>query len=307
MNDRLQLFFDNLEKIHLYFGTDADKFAKNLAVKCTVRNIRFFYEDYEKVQQQIKANTKWYQLIYSNENIRHAYFVHFAKTPDKIPHALHMYKLLIKQFRSRGEQSYLAATYMASQQSIEKMDLVIKALKKQSSLKYSNLSMNICAILASRPESPTELAAAYESYYQALVSNGFKRTGETKNCAVLLTLGTGKFCDATVQHLQTLTQFIKNTEIVVKVCHYTTITLLALAKFETKQFPALYDVHDEICRQLNIKKNGSDSLLIAAQIYTSNEVIGNLPTYELDFSDFMYAVVNDHFDGGFSGDSGGGE
>ena len=306
MNDRLQLFFDNTDKIHLYFGTDAEKFAKNLALKCTVRNIRFYYEDYEKVQRQIKANTKWYQFIYSNEAIRHAYYVHFAKTPEKIPHALHMYKLITKKF-NRGEQSYLAAKHMTSEQSIEKLDLVMKALKKQPSLKYSNLSMNICAILTARPESPAELATAYENYYQALVSNGFKRNGETKNSAVLLTIGTGKFCDATFQHLKTLTQFIKNTEIVVSVNHYTTIALLALAKFEIKQFPALYDVHDEICRHLKIKKDRSDSLLIATQIYTSNEAIGDLPSYELDFSDFMYAAVNDHFDAGVSSDSGGSE
>ena len=296
MNARLQLFFDNSEKIHLYFGTEAEKFAKHLALKCTVRNIRFYYEDYEKVQQQIKANTKWYQWIYANESIRHAYYVQFAKTPEKIPHALHMYKLMTKKF-NRGEQSYLAATYLQSELSIEKMDLVMKALAMQPSLKYSNLSPNICAILAARPESPTELAATYESYYQTLVSNGFKRNGETKNCAVLLTLGTGSFCNATFQHLITLTQFIKQTDIVVRVSHYTTITLLALAKFEITQFPALYDVHDEICRHLKIRKN-CNSLLIAAQIYTSNEVIGNLSSYDLDFSDFMYAIVNDHFDGG---------
>lgn len=44
MNDRLQLFFDNIEKINLYFGADADKFSKDLALKLTVRNIRFYYE-----------------------------------------------------------------------------------------------------------------------------------------------------------------------------------------------------------------------------------------------------------------------
>lgn len=303
MNDRLQLFFDNTEKIHLYFGTDAEKFVYNLAVKCTVRNLCFYYEDYERVQQQIKAHTKWYQFLSINEPIRHAYYVHFAKTPEKIPHAIHMYKLLKEKF-NRGEQCYFAAKHMVSEQSIEKLDVVMKALAKQPSLSYSNLPLLICSILATRPESPTELAETYESYYQALISNGFKRHSETKKCAVLLTLGTGNFCDTTFQHLQTLTQFILNTHISLKVCHYTTITLLALAKFEVAQFPAFYDVHAEICRHLKIKQNRCDSLLLAAQIYTSNEAIGNLPSYNLDFSDFIDAIVHNPIDEGMSGDNG---
>lgn len=307
MNERLQLFFDNLDKIQLYFGSDANKFANNLALKLTVRNIRFNYEDYEIVQQQIKAHTKWYQFFSMSLPICHAYYVHFAKTPEKIPHALHMYKLLTKKF-NRGDQCYLAAIHIESEQSIQKIEALIKELMKQPSLKHSNLATNTCTILAARPESPQQLAITFEKYYQALVSIGFIRNKETKNCALLLTIGTGTYCEETFNHVQALTTFIQKSEISVMVCHYNTIALLALAKFEIAQFPALYDIHEEICRKLKIKQNHCNSLLMAAQIYTSNEAIGDLLTYELDYADFMYAAINDDFDSGSRHDGyGGGE
>lgn len=296
MNDRLQLFFDNLDKIHLYFGTEDDKCARNLALKLTVRNIHFYYEDYEKVQQQMKVHTKWYQFVSMNLPVCHAYYVHFAKTPEKIPHALHMYKLLTKKFH-RGDQCYLAALHIESEQSIQKIEALITELMKQPSLKYSHLATNTCAILAARPESPQQLAVTYETYYQALVSIGFERNRETKNSALLLTIGTGAYCEATFKHLQTLAAFIQRAEISVITCHYITLALLALAKFEIAQFPALYDIHDEICRKLKISRNQCNSLLIAAQVYTSNEAIGDLLSYELNYSDFMYAAINDDFGG----------
>lgn len=296
MNDRLQLFFDNIEKINLYFGADADKFSKDLALKLTVRNIRFYYEDYEKVQQRIKTNTKWYQFVSMNLPISHAYYVHFAKTPEQIPHALHMYKILTKKF-NRGEQCYLASLHIRSDEQTKKIERLIDELIKQPSLKFSSFSTNNCAILAARPEQPAELASSFEKYYRELVSIGFDRNGETKNSAFLLTVGTGVFCDKTFDNVKILTKFIQHTDTKIKHFHYKTIVLLALAKFDISQFPALYDIHDEICHKLKIRTNSCNSLLLATQIYTSNEAIGDLSSYELDFSDFMYAAVTDSFDG----------
>ena len=79
--------------------------------------------------------------------------------------------------------------------------------------------------------------------------------------------------------------------------------LSLLMKFENEQFPALYAIHDEICRVLKIGKNECNSLLIAAQIYTSNEAIGDLPMTDFHFSDILTTAIDDGFYNG--GDSSG--
>lgn len=301
MNARLQLFFDNLDKINLYFGSDADKFGKDFAAKLTVRNIRFFYEDYENVQQQIKAHTKWYQLPRANFAISHAYYIHFAKTPKQVVNAIHMYKILTKKF-NRGEQSYLTALHIRSHDQFTKCETLIHELMKQPSLRYSHLSTISCAVLTNRPEDTTTLAKTYERYYNELLEIGFKRSDDTKKAALLLTIGTGEFCEKIFDYVKSLTVFIQNTEIILRSCHYKTIALLALSKFEVAQFPALYDIHDEICRTLKLKSTHCDTLLLATQIYTSNEAIGNLSSHNLEFSDLAYSVIDGNFDdGGYRG------
>ncbi|MEK4627464.1 MAG: DUF4003 family protein [Solibacillus sp.] len=303
MNDPLQLFFDNLEKINLYFGSDANSFGKDLAVKLTVRNVPFYYEDYEKVQYQIKTHTKWYYLARSNSSINQAYYVHFAKTPEKVSDAIHMYKVLTQKF-NRGEQSYLSALYLKSNEDMAKLITLMDALKKQPSLKYGFPSTLVCSILANRPEDPTTLADSYERYYEALLSIGFKRSNEAKSTALLLTVGTGTFCKQTFATLKEIAAFIKQAEALIRVSHYKTIGLLALARFEVQQFPALFDMHEEICRQLKIKPSQANTLLLTTQIYTSNETIGNLYANKIEFSDFAHMLLNDSFDSDSSHDGG---
>lgn len=306
MNDRLQLFFDNTDKINLYFGSQAETFGKNLALKLTMRNLRFHYEDYERVQQQIKTVTKWYQFVVIDVFIIHSYYVHYAKTPEQIPATIHMYKKISKRF-GRGAQSYLTAMHLKSAESHEKLHELITHLKQLPSLRFSNLPPNQCAILATRPEDAVTLAQTYEHYYEALLSIGFIRTIDTKNTALLLTVGTGTFCKKTFEQVTILSNYIRKTEISVLSCRYQPIALLALSNFDVSEFPALFDIHAEICRKLKIKSGGCNSLLLATQIYTSNEVMGDLRENELDFSDFAYALINNNFDTGSSdGDSFGG-
>lgn len=294
MNDRLQLFFDNIGKIKLYFGSDADSFAKHLALKLTVRNIHFYYEDYENIQQQIKKHTKWYQFARNSSKLNHAYYVHFAKNPKQIPNAFQQYKTLTKQF-NRGEQSYLTAMYLQDAATLDKLKALISELMQQPSLKLFSLDMHHCAILATRPEKPYILASTYTQYYNQLITDGFVRGKESIQTALLLTVGTGTFCETTIQHVNKLTKLIFSIQPTLKNCHYRTVGLLALANFETNQFPALVDIHDEICRSLKISPNNCNTLLLATQIYTANEAIGDLPSYNMDFSDFAYAIVNDDF------------
>lgn len=306
LNAQLQLFFTNIDKINLYFGADAKYFYIDLALKLTVRNIVFHYEDYEAVRQNIKDNTKWYHSARANAQIINTYYIQYAKQPEKIGDVLNLYQSLTKQF-SRGVHSYIAAAHIKSEANIDRVHMLIADLMKQPSMKFSSLKPATCAMLATRPEETKILAESIELYYQALVSIGYERTEDTKNTAVILTIGTGTFHDETFTRIEALTTFIKNTETKLKSCHYPTIALLALAKFELHQFPALHDIHDEIYRALKLNRNRCNSLLIATQIYTSNEVIGDLPSYELDFSDVIFSAVEiaSSGDSGSDGGSGG--
>ncbi|MER2115755.1 MAG: hypothetical protein ABS904_08290, partial [Solibacillus isronensis] len=180
MNAQLQLFFTNIDKIVLYFGADAKYFYIDLALKLTVRNIVFNYEDYEKVRQQIKNNTKWYNFARVNTQIINTYFVHYAKEPEKIGEALNLHKLLTKQF-TRHDDSYIAAAYLKSEDHIERINLLIKDLMNKQSVKYAPLKLSTSAMLAGRAEDTKVLANSVEQYYQALVSIGYARTKDTTN------------------------------------------------------------------------------------------------------------------------------
>lgn len=287
MTEQLQLFFHNVEKIRLYFGSEAAPFEKELALKLAVRNLTFYYEDYEKVVQQIKANTKWYSSARTSQKIYHNYYVHFAKAPKQIVHTLHMYKQLTQYFK-RNEQTYLAAMYMKHDADIEKLLTLTRELAQQSSLTYSAHKLSTTALLSTRKNNVATLVQTYKLYYETLISLGYEHTDTTKNSAMLLTLGTGTFCDETSKRIQQISLVIHKSNVKIERCNYNTIALLALAKFDVVQFPALYAIHDEICRELNIKKYDCNSLLLAAQIYTSNESIGNLPDSALDFNDMLH-------------------
>lgn len=63
MEERLAMFVDNVEKIRLYFGTEADKFALSMAVSLTLRSLIFYYFEYEKVEKTIKDHSKWYSIL----------------------------------------------------------------------------------------------------------------------------------------------------------------------------------------------------------------------------------------------------
>lgn len=287
MTEQLQLFFQNVEKIRLYFGSESTPFEKELALKLTVRNIPFYYEDYEKVVQQVKAHTKWYSSARVGQTIYHNYYVHFAKTPDQIQHTLHMYKQLTKHFK-RNEQTYLAAMYMKQEADIKRLQALIRELAQLPSLSYATLKLSTTALLLARENDVTTLAQTYERYYEKLLAYGYEQVDTTKMSALLLTFGTGIYCDETSDHIQLISHTIRKSNGKLERCHYNTIALLALAKFDLAQFPALYAIHDEICRELNIKRYDCNSLLLATQIYTSNEPIGDLPEDELNFCDMLH-------------------
>lgn len=290
MNAQLQLFFTNIDKIVLYFGADSKCFYIDLALKLTVRNIVFNYEDYEKVRQQIKNNTKWYNFARVNTRIINTYYLHYANEPEKIGEVLNLHKLLTKQF-TRHEDSYIAAAYLTSEDHIARIQLLITDLMNHQSVKHAPLKLSTSAMLAGRVEDAKVLANSVEKYYQALVSIGYERSKDTTNTAVILTIGTGDFHDETFSRLKELTTFIKKTEKKLTPYHYNTIALLSLAKFEVHQFPALYDMHEEICRFLKLDRRHFNSLLVATQIYTSTEAIGDLPSYDVDFSTIIFSAA----------------
>lgn len=305
MNETLQLYLDNVEKIRLYFGVDGDKFAKRMAIQLTLRGIRFYYHDYEEVQKHIKANTKWYSTPRNSVKIGHAYYVQFAKEPEKVVHALKQQSILPKPKLAVIEDSYIAAIYIKDDEHVKKMKELKEHLAKQPSLKYSPHTLSQCALLATRPESSEELATTYERYYSRLINLKWKRAGETYQAAFLLTMGTGTFNDTTWDKVKELATIIQTANSKLETRHYSVVCLLALAQFEITEFPALNKIHDEICKSMKANPKYENTLLIATQIYTSNEAIGDLPKYDIDFIDLVLQGIDADFGG--DGGAGGGE
>ena len=305
MNERLQLYLDNVEKIRLYFGVDGEKFAKRMAIQLTLRGIRFYYHDYEEVQKHIKVNTKWYSTPRSSIKIGHAYYVQFAKEPEKVVQALKQQSMLPKPKLANVEDSYIAAIYIKDDEHVQKMNELKGALAKQPSLKYSTHTLSQCALLTTRSESAEELATTYKRYYSRLIDLKWKRGRETYQAAFLLTMGTGTFDDTTWDKVKELATIIQTANSKLEPRHYSVVCLLALAKFEVTEFPALNEIHDEICKVIKANPKYENTLLIATQIYTSNEAFGDLPKYDIDFIDMVLQGVDDGF-GGDGGDGGGG-
>ena len=309
MNERLQLYLDNVEKIRLYFGVDGEKFAKRMAIQLTLRGIRFYYHDYEEVQKQIKANTKWYSTPRSSIKIAHTYYVQFVKEPEKVVHAFKQQSMIPKPKLANAEDSYIAAIYIKDAEHVQKIQALKAALDKQPTLKFLAHPFSQCAMLATRPESPEELAATYEQYYSRLIDLKWKRGGEVKQAAFLLTIGTGIFHDTTWAKVKELATIIQTANSKLESRHYSVVCLLALAKFEITEFPALYEIHEKLCKAMKTNSKYENTLLIATQIYTANEALAELQKYDTDFADIFFEIVDSDFSGpsGDGGSSGGGE
>lgn len=306
MKERLQLFLDNIEKIRLYFGTGTDEFTMKMATQLTVRGIRFCVSDYEEIKKEIKANSKWYNPLRVSKVITNAYYIQFAKEPEKVAHTLEMQKLLTSSGLSNIENSYLAAMYVKNRVHAVKVDELSKALLKQPSLKFSTLSFVLRVMLAARPESAEVLANTYEHYYKQLVDFNFIRGNESKSAALLLTIGTGTFDEKTWHRVKTLTTTFMSTKDKIEPRHYSVICLLVLAKFEPQELQTLTEVHEAICQALKLNPKYYNTLLIAVQIHTSTEVIGELPKCALDFSDIVLQGIDGVVDSA-SGDGAGEE
>ncbi|MFJ7951269.1 DUF4003 family protein [Lysinibacillus sp. NPDC096418] len=304
MKERIQLFLDNMEKIRLYFGTGIENFTLKMATQLTVRGIRFYVGDYEEIKKAIKANSKWYSTVRANRNIANAYYIQFAKEPEKVAHTLEMQKLITASGLSNIENSYLAAMYIKNKVHAVKMNELSKALMKQPSLRFTTLSLTLRAMLATRPESAEVLANTYERYYKLLINLNFKRGDESKNAALLLTMGTGTFDEKTWQRVQAFTATFMSTNTKIDPRYYNVVCLLALATFEPEEFPALTEVYDAISQTLKLNPKYYNTLLIATQIYTCTEAIGELPKYSTEFSDIVMQSIDGIADS-TSGDGGG--
>lgn len=304
MKERIQLFLDNMEKIRLYFGTGIENFTLKMATQLTVRGIRFYVGDYEEIKKAIKANSKWYSTVRANRNIANAYYIQFAKEPEKVAHTLEMQKLITASGLSNIENSYLAAMYIKNKVHAIKMNELSKALMKQPSLRFTTLSLTLRAMLATRPESAEVLANTYERYYKLLINLNFKRGDESKNAALLLTMGTGTFDEKIWQRVQAFTATFMSTNAKIDPRYYNVVCLLALATFESEEFPALTEVYDAISQTLKLNPKYYNTLLIATQIYTCTEAIDELPKYTTEFSDIVMQSMDGIADS-TSGDGGG--
>lgn len=305
MNEKLQLYVDNVEKIRLYFGVDGERFAKRMAIQLTLRGIRFYYHDYEEVQKHIKANTKWYSTPRSSVKIAQAYYVQYAKDPEKVVQALQRQSMIPKPKFANAEDSYIAAIYIKDAGHVQKMNELIQALEKQPSLKYLAHTFSQRALLATRPESPEELATTYEQYYNQMIDLKWKRGGEAQQAAFLLTMGTGTFNDTTWSKVGELATVIQAANSKLEPRHYSVVCLLALAKFEIIEFPKLNEIHDGICKAMKANPKYENTLLIATQIYTANEAFGESQKYDINFIDMVLQGIDADFGGDGGGDGGG--
>lgn len=305
MKERIQFFLDNIEKIRLFFGTGTDKFTIKMATQLTVRGIKFCVSDFEEIKKEIKANSKWYSTVRVSKVITNAYYIQFAKEPEKVAHTLKMQILITSSGLSNIENSYLAAMYIKDRIHAVKMGELSKALLKQPSLKFSTLSLALRAMLANRPESAEVLANTYEHYYKQLIDFNFIRGDESKSAALLLTMGTGTFDEKTWHRVRSFTTTFMSAKDKIEPRHYSVVCLLALTKFEPEELQALKEVHEAICQALKLNPKYYNTLLIAAQIHTCTEVIGEIPKCSLDFSDIVLQGIEGVADSASS--DGGGE
>ena len=179
------------------------------------------------------------------------------------------------------------------------------ALAKQGSLKYLAHPFSQCAMLATRPELPEELATTYERYYSRLTDLKWKRGGEAKQAAFLLTMGTGTFDDTIWEKVKELATIIQAANSKLEPRHYNVVCLLALAKFERTEFQMLNEIHEQLCKVMKANPKYENTLLIATQIYTASEALDELQKYDIDFTDILFEIVDVDF-GGASGDGGSG-
>lgn len=304
MHQMLALYLQNVEKIKLYFGTDADKFGYHLAVRYTVKGNVFHYADYEKIAQEIKKHTKWYSFAAVNFNILTSYAAHFGKDVDKVAPALQYYKLLTNYF-TRGEHSYLAAMYGTTLEDAQRVDALTKTLAKLPALQFFTLPLQTRALLATLPEEVEVLAASVQHYYTTLISLGFTRHSSTLEAAAILTLASGNVDEQLITQIKHVLAILTETNTTLKKRHYFVVILLALVNAKAHDFIELYELHEQLCAEAKLRPNYHPTLLIATQLYTVTSLPISFASSEFSFSDTIHLFdSSSDIDGG--GDGGGG-
>lgn len=305
MNDKLVLYLQNVEKIKLYFGTDADKFSYSLALRYTVKGMVFHYVDYENIAQEIKKQTKWYSFAGVNFNILTSYAAHFGKDYEKVAQALHYQKMLTSYFTG-GEHSYIAAMYGSTIEDAQRVNKLTQALANTPNSQFFTLPLQSRALLATRAEEVAILAMSLQQYYEALIQFGFARHSLTYESAFILTVHSGLFDAQLIEQLRAVLAILNQAETTLKKRHYFVVVLLAIAQCGAEDFIKLYELHDALCLQTKLRPKYHPTLLIATQLYTLNKT-----PFEFSTSDFALTEVIHLFDSASNldggTDSGGGE
>lgn len=316
MNQRVQLFLENWKNIHLFFGTDAKRTGGRMAAKLAIKGISFSIKDYEEIVNTIKSSTKWHQKIWRSKQLQQLYYAQFAGQPEKVEQAL-AYR---KHIGLGGEETYRAAMYITEEAQISKMKDIYNALKKKPGMRWFPIFPTLLAVLAGRPESSEEIAAAYEHYYNRLVELNWNGGKQGKLAVLMLVVGTGSFDLSVWEHLGLLSKAMED-EDGLDIYVYNAIALLALAHVEPEALPDLYELADFIDEETDELPMGDDFFLLAAQLYTSGAVVDEMPdtdTAEIDFLDLVGSVIDGAFDvaegsgdggsdGGADGGGGGGD
>ncbi|MEK4229675.1 DUF4003 family protein [Solibacillus sp. FSL H8-0538] len=311
MKEIISLFRDNLEKIGLFFGTNAAPFKRTMATQLTIRGHRFHFEAYEQVQQAIKQQTKWYQLPRMNMSITNSYYVHLVTATNKHTAVADLFateKLLKDVGFRRSVQSYLAALYIKNAGHAKKMDATSRALKQQSSNKFASPTLQLTAMLSAREEMPEQLAEATEHYYSTLRKD-FKRGDQLQHVTLMLTIIRGTFDAKLCDRIRELAQLIQQLNVKLQDRHYAVICLLALANFKKDDFPKLFALHEEIVTLLKANPKYENTLLIAAQLYTATQITEIEDNLFVDAGDLLFdmcGLMDSCGDGSDGGSDGGG-
>lgn len=308
MEQRVQLLLENWKKIHLFFGTDAKRSGGRMAAKLAIKGMSFSVKDYEEIVNMMKRNTKWHQKIRRSKQLQLLYYAQFAGQPEKVKQAL-AYR---KHIGLGGEETYRAAMYIKEEAQISKMKDVYKALKKKPGMRWFPIFPTLLAVLAGRPETPEEIAAAYEQYYNRLTELNWSGGKQGKLAVLLLVVGTGLFDLSVWERVGLLSKAMEEDGLDIYV--YNAISLLALAHIEPEALPDLYALFDFIDEETDDLPGGDDLFLLATQLYTSSAVLNemsDLDTTAIDFLDLVSSVIDGAFDvaegSGDGGSDGGGD
>lgn len=314
MQGTVELFYDNMEEIELFFGKKANPFKRNLATQLAIRGLSFQPDIYEQVQEAIKIRTKWYQSTRSNLSIRISYYVHLASVrniDEAVEERFGKVTLLKELGIYRSTNSYLAALYIKDAAHAKKMEITSRLFKKSRIFSSNPPPLQICAMLATIEEIPENLVATTEQYFKKLRTN-FKKGYQLRNVALMMTMSKGIYDANLCKRMHHLSELLRYEGLEIEERHYATFCLLTLTELKKNHFNEFFNFHEEIYTFLQANPKKENTFFIAAQLFIATHLLPYLQDNQLleqmgNLQDMLDLIGNLHNGGDRSyGDGHGG-